>query len=550
MATPIDPPEHFEQQLAPSALGGSTVQLSSPPSGADSSGAPPVTAVGSGINTPMPGSSPQFAGGSLGVSQTPGAQGLFAPISQGLETAQQELGGSVQSFFEQAGAPQTYAGLGGDEAILGWVQSGENRPTVQSMMDIQNIPAGLSYEPSVNLADLQARTDALARGSGLTALLQASNPRLTSGMARFDAGQLWKNPQYRQQAQAYQSQVNELFKNIATEQEKARTKAQERVGEEKAIQSQAQDYLRNIYGQIQGDIGAQVEEKKAQQQRVQDLYSGLRVQPGGQAPTQEQLEAAGLGEMWTQYSQEQQAAQEAKARIDEKYKDIADIPSMRMGITDTGREGFVFDYKGKSYIYNRALAGRYGDEAKKVAERVGQRYNEMMRNFNPGTWYTVSHGTPLGEHYLYEPYQYRDVLNQPSAQMPDARQFIEFDPGTRPTAENVATGEQREQLGRINEMIDTIPMLEEAGLPFQAARLSGDIEGLLAAQESALEARGELLGEARDKWVTDVRKARNRYEDAKEDAIWSGIAQVVVGSVPGLQHMWASGAEELSNAGI
>lgn len=556
MATPINSPEDFEQKLSTDSLGGATVQISSPPSGADSSfGASPVTATsGVGVNTPTP-NLQQGAGESLGYSQ-PGSSysGLFSPLSQGLETAQQELGGSIQSFWDNpAVQPQNYKSLGGNKALWSYVSQGENQPLAQRMAGAEySGPEGLTYEPSVSLSDLQARTNALASGSGLTALMQSSNPRLTPGMARFDAQQAWYDPSFKQQAKGYQSQVDKFFKDLTLQQEKAEARAAERVGEEKEIKEKSKNYLQSLGEQIYGNLGAEVEAKKAQQQQTQDVYAGLRGEPGGTGPTQEQLQAAGLGEMWTQYSQEQQAAQEAKARINEKYKDIADIPDMRMGITDTGREGFIFDYKGKSYIYNRALAGRYGEEAQKVAERVGQRYSENMRLFNPGTWYTESHypDRPLGEHYLYEPYQYRDVLNQPSAQMPNIAQFIGLDPGVRPTRENVATEEQRARLGRINEMIDTIPMLEEANMPFQAARISGDIEGLLAAQEKALEARGELLGEARDKWVTDVRKARNRYEKAKEDAIWGGIAQIVAGSVPGLQSLWVSGAKDLSNAGI
>jgi len=570
--------KHFKDAISGKTDGSQIISLSG-------AGGAPVTSqpatpatVEQSADAPAPSTQP--AGDSLGYGTgTLGSQ-ILSPITQGLQTGREGLGGAIDTFYEQAGQDRTWANSGAQDALQGYLQTGEGADTAKNYVNAAyGGPTGLDYTPN---QDLRTRAQAATTGSGLTGLVQESNAGLTPGMARFDAQSLWNNPAFRAEANTYKSSVDEFFQDVAKEQERAAAKAESRTGQEADIREQSRNYVQDQYNTTMGDISQRAADLNAQNQAVYDQYAQYMADNQIDA---EEAKALGL---YTPVNQEQQAAQAAYDEILAKYPGIANIPVGELTRDWKGHELTTFTVNGQTFSIDDLFNGnispetakalgvdpakflKSSDSMRQLGEQLRLRQRELDALFSSGQWRDVYAGRwpnynletgpyqhrelvgftgEPGQYAAYNPLYFQDAFqNQPLTQLPDPTAYVSnpegnVSPGAtqRAMAQNTATDEERAQLQRVSTLLPELTALSDAGQVFEAAQIGANYERFLADQEAAIAERDRLLGDASQAWKDEVQAARDAYVKAKEREAW-GTVGTVLGGVLGGPLFWAGGA--------
>ena len=558
--------EDFKDAIRGKTDGADVVQISGAGGSAPAPTAQPTTpGVGvEGTAAPVPSSPPP--GDSLGYGEGGLQSQLFDPLSQGLRTGQEALGGAIESFDQAAGPERTWATSGAQDALqayyMGTGDEGEARNYVNAAY---TGPQTLGFTPD---QDLMTRSNALNTGSGLTGLIQSGNPGHTPGMARFDAQALWNDPGYQKQADTYESQIDQYFQDVAKEQARAAATAETRTEQEADIRDKSRDFVSGMYDTTLGDIDQTVAGRNASNQAVYDEFGALSAQ-GGLTP--EQQKEYGL---WTSVDDQQAEVQAAYDEILARYPDITVIEPGALTRDWKGHELTTFTVGDETFSIDDAFNGRIPEAAARelglktkedqirYGEQLRQRQRELDALFSPGQWrdryagrwpgYEARWGandvtqTPLehrellgftgepGAYAAFDPLYHQEVLGQPTAQLPNPANYVQgpeelLSEGAthEATRENTATPEQRAQLERAETLMSELKSLSDAGMVFEAARIGADYEQFLEDQEAAIAARERLLGDASDAWKDEVQAARNAYVAAKEHEAWGTVANVL-----------------------
>lgn len=546
---------------APSAAGTTTIEAPT---------TPPATApgaTGGGGLSPVQGftgpsvSQPSYQAPEIGGIGAEGTlqQRLFQPSLQARETGQMQLGEFADIFRQEAGPERTYGGIGGQQTLESAVQGGPMTPAQELVGAQYRGPTTLDPQGIGGLqhlaGQLQTRRGALGTGQGVTSILQSGIPGLTLGEAKYSAQKdIFADPTYRAQLAEALGPAGQFGQEITTAREAAEELAQKRTAQEADIAQQARGYLGERQAGIGGEIGSEVE--RLQEQGLQ--YGELAGKVQGAEDFRSQLGALGeaqaaglvgqdvdLSEFDTATRQAMEAAPQVKESIMAKYGTVADLP---LGVPGVGKRGLgsphvrdpqtgeLKDYRDvipkelqKDWTARQAeLEKAFNPLRQKWMEKYPEFDPDLPQNIDPGLLQTVSplyYGGPEGGAL------FGDKAFGGDFQAPQLANFLQFDPGMRPSRGNVSTDEQRGQFNRISDLLGSLDKIEKTDL-FRAASIGVGIQEYLDAEADALEAQGEKVGTAGQSWKKQVATLRKKAKKAAKKAEWAKVG-TVIGSVLG-----------------
>jgi hypothetical protein len=493
------------------------------------------------LQEPTPGVSAPY---DLGFQQTGSLQErLFSPVQAGAETGGEQLEDFASQFRTQAGPERTYEGIGAEGQLAGAVEGTTGTDVGKALVGAQYTgPAGLDPAGSAYLNDLarqlQTRQDMLSTGGGLTTAVQQSTPGLTPGESRFQAQSMFGEG-FRDVVPQQTAGVQQFQGALGAETQSALDYAAQRTGQEQAIAQQSRDYLTGRGDVITGDLQQSVAEAQAEDKARVDLWDKIR--GGGEtadiAGYLQQLQGRGaidfagtggageggqpdVGNILSEIYQGGQSADALQAEIMAKYPGLAGIDPLGRGLSGSGRgtttytgegpEGEAVDYRS---LYD-----------KPTRVDLTERQNELNQAFDP---LRMARGQGA------EAAAFNPLYGGEGFESPDIQEYLGFNPGIRPSRENVSSEEQRTQFNNINDMLGKLDRISEAETPFQAATIAAQIDQYLTDEESSFEEhKGELSKDALA-WKSMVKKARKKYKKAKRDQKW-GMVLDAVGGITGL----------------
>lgn len=490
------------------------------------------TQVPPAIQAAQPQAPPQAAPVNLGY-QTQGSleERLFQPVQQAAGVGQEQLAQFADLFRQQAGPSRTFEQAGGTAPLETAVMGGATDPARALLASQYTGPQGLDPEASGYLMDLagrlRTRQEALGTGGGLATTIRQSAPGATGGEARFTARDIL-DPAYRQRLAAATAGVDPFAQRLESEITGAGEFAQQRAGEEESIARQAREYLGERKGGITEDIQSEIERQLGRQREARGIYGEALGAEGPRAMAEvlrraqetgalgEGIDPSGFISPTFQKGEEAQAL-EKSIMAKPEYASLKDIPVGVRGPSGSGRGTLAY--------YTQDAQGNLTDirETMSKSERklFRKRQDELERQFDP----LKSRGA---ETSALRPMQFGETF-----QSPEAAQYLEFDPGMRPSRGNVSTEEQRSQFNTINDLLGNLDRISEDENPFRAAVIGANIEQYLADEEEALEAQTGKVSQAAKEWHNQVKKMRKDYRKAKSKEKW-GVVLDVVGGVTGL----------------
>ena len=446
-------------------------------------------------------------------------QRLQDPITQGAQQGQQRLQEASQVFQQMAGPSRTFEGIGGAQTLSGAVESGTGLEDARALVSAQyGGPAGLDQGELAELQNLQqemgSRARALGTGGGLSTLIQQSAPGVTRGEAEFEAKRRLDESKIAGRDLRLQ-QVNPFGQSIVDQAQSARDFAGQRGLEEDLIQESARGHLTGRRDIIDTDLERVMEAARGQQAAGQTAYEDILGGEGqrldefraasdflrsGTAEDPGDLVGAEVAEKFNTpgYAQTQEGkALMEKIMSDPRYASIAGIDPLELGITKRGKQ--LYDVEGQDY--RRAITD------KPTRRLASQRQKELEASFGKRGQYNVTNP-------LYHGSQFESA---------DPTSYLGFDPGTSPTRENMAEGEQKQQFNRINDLLGSLDKIGEKE-PFRAAQIFAEANRYLENEEKALEEIGENLTENQKSWKKQVKRARKNYKKSEKNKKYAKIA--------------------------
>lgn len=486
---------------------------------------------------------PQAAPVNLGY-QTQGTleERLFQPVQQATQVGEEQLRQFADLFRQQAGPSRTFAGIGGAGTLEAAVQGGAMDPARALVGAQYTGPQGLDPTAAGNLMDLasrlRTRQQALGTGGGLATTIRQSTPGATGGEARFTARDIL-DPEYRQRLAQATAGVDPFAQQLETEITGAGEFARQRAGEEEDIARQAREYLTGRRGGITEDIQSEIDRRLQQQLQARELFGravGTEDPEALAGILRRAQESGALAEgvdpaaFQTDIFRRGQEAQALERSIMEKpeYESISKYGPAERGASGSGRGTLTYYIDGKDY--------RQVIPDKRERNLFLKRQQELERSFDP-----LTAGVRRGEESAF----LNPLYLGGEFQGPQAAQYLEFDPGMRPSRGNVSTEEQRSQFNTINDLLGNLDRISKDESPFRAAIIGANIERYLEDEEAALEAQTGELSQAAKEWRGQVKKMRKAYRKAKRSEEYGKIGAVVGGLLlgqPGLGQQIGQGA--------
>lgn len=532
---------------APGTGGESAPGLDTPSAGAGAvAPAAPATAeptslpAAQTLQEPTPGVSAPY---SLDYQQTGSLEDrLFNPVQAGAETGGQQLEDFASQFLTKAGPDRTYQGIGAEETLSGAVEGTTGLEAGKALVGAQYAgPAGLDPAGSAYLNDLarqlQTRQNMLSTGGGLTTAVQQSTPGLTPGESRFQAQSMFGEG-FRDVVPQQTAGVQQFRGALDAETQAAIDYAAARTGQEQDIATQSRDYLTGRGEGITGDLQTAVEDAKREDAERLALFDQVR---GGEdiesiAGYLQQLQGRGaidfagtggageggqpdVGNILSDIYQGGQSADALQAQIMAKYPELAGIDPLGRGLSGSGRGTTTYTGEGaEGEVDYRTLY----DKGTRVD--LTKRQRELEQEFDP---LRMARGQGA------EGAAFNPLYGGEGFESPDIQEYLGFNPGIRPSRENLSSEEQRTQFNNINDMLGKLDRISEAETPFQAATIAAQIDQYLSDEEAAFEEKTGELSEDALAWKGMVKKARKKYKKAKRDQKW-GMVLDAVGGITGL----------------
>ena len=577
----------------------STIQIAggagTPTSGISGSGVTPNT-----TNAPSQASQVPAAGRAAMIQPTATTGGVLGAYQTGIQTQQQDIAKALASFKEQAGPTRTFESIGGQQEL----QQAITAPTTQQdyaqqMEEAKNI-LGSTYTGPMNWTaetaktaeevtriqkqqqELAEQSQALQSGYGVAGLVQKQQPGLTPGQLRYEAQQITQSPEYRSYKAQALADVGQTEQQIKTSAEQAAARAEERVGEEKAIGEAATGYLTGQRQDVVDQWSAAIAQKEADQAALDAAWKKFQ-ETGSLEALQgipEQARGnyipgtlAGTATPWTEAQQwnpeqfntiaRQRLAQGEQTYADimasPEYASIKDMPLLNIMIDSHGREQYDFsNVPAEQKTLMAGMIAKFGGGKQGQAalnDLLVKRQVELEEaGFSPGTvrekqrsgagdMYKV--GPEYGKYATYMPLYYAEGPEASKWVPEDYRWYLQYLPGSLPTRENLTTEDQATIYNNIETLLGEVDRISQSE-PFAAATVAANVEQFLADEESVLSERKEALKGAAADWATTVKKMRRKYEKAKKAAAWGKVLRVItaVGTM-GMSEIARAGAKNL-----
>lgn len=469
-------------------------------------------------------------------------QRLQNPITSGSQQAQQNLQQASDVFKQMAGPSRTYGGIGGEQTVRQAIETGQGMEDARALANAQyGGPMGLDPTELSRLQgvyeDISTRTGALGTGGGLASMIKGSAPGLTQGEALFEAKRRLPEMEEVSRNLMYE-QVNPLRQQLQQQSTAAQEFAEQRALEEDLIRESARGQLTGRKDVIDENLAQVVANARAQQEAAQAAYANIlgaesperlaaiqAASPylrGGTTEDPGQLMGTDVAEAFRTPGRTIPAeAQAEMQRIlnDPRYAAIKDVDPLELGITKRGKS--FYD------VGDEDVRRAVPDKAKRAL--LYERQKELENQFDVG-----------GQYGAFSPLYHGEAF-----QAPDVTRYLGFDPGTSPTRENLATGQQKEIYNRITDLLGSLDKMGESQ-PFRAAQIFAQADKYIADEEAALEAQGENLTKNQLAWKGQVKKARKAYKKAKRGKEYGQIGAAIGGVVLGDPYLGARIGEGLA----
>ncbi len=531
--------------VTPQAPGVSQPTTPPPPSTAPATGTPSVPPPAGGeLFTPPAGDTlaPTVDKIDLGYQTTGGIEErLFDPVGQATEAGEAQLTEFADLFRTQAGPSRTYESIGAQETLEGAVQGAPIAPAQELLASQYEGPAGLDPGAAGSLMDLagrlRTRQEALGTGGGLSETLIQSAPGTTGGEARFTAQDVL-GPDYRGRLAEATAGVDPFAGRLEEEILGTAEFAEQRVGEEEAIATQAEDYLRGRKTGISGDIEAEMAKQLGLQGQAGDLFRDAMEEGKTAAEIADILrEAQSMGFIDPEadvsaFNSEIRQAIAANPEVREEimnrpeFSELADVPIGEIGVDEKGRQTYFIPDAAGNMVDFRTVLGKT-DKGVLFKERQAA----LEEAFSPTRGVPFPGGKTSGDQFgepslsqLADPLYFGEGIE---ASLPQITSFLDLEKGVLPSRGNVSTEEQRDQFNRIGEILDDLERIEEDETPFKAAMIGVKVDEYLTAEEEALEAQKDTLDKQGKQWFHQVKKLRKRYRNAEREAKWAKVGAVL-----------------------
>lgn len=456
---------------------------------------------------------------------------IFAPVTGGVASGYEQLGGAVGEFREGAGELRSFDDLGGEAMLERAIASGDPVAMEAARAAIgasYTGPRGLDPETLATLqrefGDISPYAGNLASVAGTSALLEQARPGLSSGARRAEAQRLLEDPEFRDISRSLGKDIGRLGSATEAERLAAEEFARERSESEAEIARLARGVLEGRRGSLDEDLERRIAEAGAQQAAAADAYDYF-VKTGDAS----KLQALDLGfdpSMFetelTALDREAQAARDAILN-DPRYERIKDIPLMTLGITSHGSRRYEWDPEW--WEANKdALLAQYG---KKGVGKLKGLARQRQKELKEGGFDIGGRGREAGKYAGVENIYGEDPFDPQAGY----EQFIEYDPGNVATRANIASTAQRSEYNRIQDLLGEASRLEATD-PYRAAEVRADLEGWAEAQQEQYEAARSQLEALGYEFDTAAKQQRKSYKKAKKKET-AGYVGLGVGAVIG-----------------
>jgi len=491
---------------------------------------------------------------------------LFGPGTTALGKATEELGKAETGFETGAGSSRSFEGLGGKDLLQGQLGNlgTEGLARDQAIADAKALvgsqyagPEGLSPESLNTIIGLMTPLEGAdpTKGTGTNYFLKQLYPDLTAGELQFEAQKYSQDPAYWAAAQQYMGDLSGVQGQIKREQDEAMTIAEARRKEEGDIAAQSKSFFTGAGQNIFGELDKTVADKQALQKEVADAYEKF-FQSGDIKDLQKLQEARpdafdfDLGKFGKpiRYFEHAKAAYE-KVVGDEQYKGIRDMPLLQLGISRHGWPVFQIDQKWldkhkkltpeelkqvatMAYQRQQALIGAgfnsFGKEIEQMVPIVKMQFGNQDIEMAMGG----QRGDVGGGSSTFAPVVPTMLGNEGWAPQ-DPRAYIAPEQPQEgftsvPTRESVASGEQRQVLDGISQILSAP---ETYGLsdsePFQAAKLAADMDKWFADNDKLKDEIKGNMSQAEKQYFEDVQAHRKRFHKIREKKKWGHITDLI-----------------------
>jgi hypothetical protein len=451
-------------------------------------------------------------------------QRLFQPLQTGAEQGQKSLGEAASFFEQQAGPSRTYEGIGA-ENLLKQAYTGGAAGDIERAKGLvgaqyegpqgldQNTVAGLQ----TLLGQMQARKEALGTGGGLQTIIGQSVAGLTPGEARFEAKRLLPGAKEKARDIGFET-VSPLTGRLLQEKRDAEAFAKQRGEEEADIAERSRGFLTGARGTIEGDLQQKIMAAQAQQEReAQEYQDVLGADEGGRLAALRAANPEIAAQFDTEARRKDIEADQLFQQImaDPKYASISQYDPLDLTITKRGKQFYGADGQDLRRVV----------PDKNVRKLLYERQQALEKQFDPGTSRAFSKTAGPGEYSTYNP-----LYGGEGFDAADPAKYLGFDPGTRPSRENLSSEEQKAHFNNIQDIMGNLDTIGEAE-PFRAAEIFGEIDKYLEDENAALEAKGEELSKSQKEWYAKVKKARKAARKAKREKEYAKIGAVIGGVV-------------------
>lgn len=473
---------------------------------------------------------------SLGYQTTGSVESrLFDPIGEATQAGEAQLTEFADMFRTKAGESRTFEGIGAAGTLEGAIQGGDLGAAKELVGAQYAGPQGLDPAGAGDLmtlaGKLRVRQQALGTGGGIATTLRESAPGTTGGEAMFTAKDIL-DAEYRKRLAEATAGIDPFAGRIESEILGSQEFAKQRELEEAAIAEESTQFLTGRRTDITDAIADQV--AAAQKQR-EDAAAAYGQAKGAETPEEiaAALKEAQIGgyldpnvDVSGFNTELQKAIAAAPGERDAilnkaEYSELKDVPIGTIGTDKDGRQTYLID--GKDF---RDVLGK---TAKAVAFK--KRQAELEEKFSVARGYSFPGGRVSGERdgetpmsALVSPMYFGEDID-----MPQIKEFLDFDAGVRPSRGNVSTEEQRTQHNRIQDILGNLDKISESSTPFRAAMIITSIDEYLEAEEQALEGQKGLSKEAKS-WLYQVKSNRKRIRKAKREKEYGKISDAILGA--------------------
>jgi len=437
---------------------------------------------------------------------------IFNPYQNKLSDLESGVQSGMADFRGQAGPSRTYGSIGGAQT-LARALSDPNEQNIGQAQDLVTAsysgPTQFDPEAAQRLSVLSQDLGDFAtglRGGGLADLVQGSNPGLSQGQARQEAQFLSRDPAYQDRLRAFSGRVSSARGKLPSALGSARDLAGERQQQERGIAQASREFLQGREDTTKADLDARVESLDAANKALSSTYQDFQ-----ETGDIDALSGSGGFEADPFHSEEKQKILDAATRREEiiaqnptfqKYADEFGDP-LRLGISSHGREKFRFSSRLRESLKEDQMP--QGQRRQLKRNLIGTQ-KQLEQEFSPH----VKRVKEAGQYALQDPLYFGN-----SPDLPEARNYINFDPGVSPARENVSTEEQRNVINSVNEILGETERLFAAGEPVRAAAVISDVDRYLEDEKIELDKRKSTLDSSAKEWRKRVNRARQAVRKAK-----------------------------------